>query len=84
MLECFHSEGKTPVERDLLKMFVREEQVEDAVLRSMWLEIPSGPEVVLTLMKVKTMNTFARAIHATGLFPKVVTTVNQLTIDLSL
>lgn len=53
MFDNFHSQGTTPVESDRLKILVRELAIEDAVLQSMWLEMPSGPDAVLTLMVMR-------------------------------
>jgi len=45
-LESFHSDGTTPDESDKLKRLEREEAIAVAVLRSIWLERPSGPDAV--------------------------------------
>ncbi len=47
--EHFQSEGKTPDFRERLKREVSAGEMEEAVLRSMVLEIPSGSEAVLDL-----------------------------------
>jgi len=45
-LESFHSDGTTPDESDKLKRLEREAAITAAVLRSIWLERPLGPDVV--------------------------------------
>jgi len=47
--EDFQSEGNTPDFRERLKREVSEGEMAGAVLRSMVLEMPSGPEAVLSL-----------------------------------
>ena len=48
-LEIFHSWGTFIWDRDSLKMVVRVGAIASAVPRSMWLEMPSGPDAVCSL-----------------------------------
>ena len=57
MFDNFQSEGKWPLDRERLNSLCKDGDIEWAVFLSMWEEIPSGPEDVLTLRESSSFNT---------------------------
>ena len=57
MFDCFHSSGAVHSFRERLKRAVRAGVIELAVPRSITLDIPSGPEAVLTLWVESSLKT---------------------------